>query len=105
MNHRHCRPLNHLDFLLGLFVASFLTFLSFFFLANNILFFALSAGDTLGTGGRTSCVVAGAGFGGLTGSAAKLDAIITDVAIKLNSNFIFFPLLMIYIQRLRHHIR
>jgi hypothetical protein len=90
---RHHPHLNHLDFLLGLLVASFLTFLSFFFLANNILLRALSCGDTAGTGGRTSCVVTGAGFGGFAGSAAKLDAIITDVAIKLNSNFILFPLL------------
>jgi hypothetical protein len=87
MTHSHFL-LNHLDLLVGLLVASFLTFLSFFFLASNILFFALSSGDILGTGGRTSCVVAGAGFG----SAAKLDAIITD-AINANTNFILYPLL------------
>jgi hypothetical protein len=89
MTPRHF-PLNHLDLLLGLLVASFLTFLSFFFLANNILFFALSSGDTLGTGGRTSCVVAGVGFGGFAGSAAKLVATNNDV-INPNTNFILFP--------------
>jgi hypothetical protein len=72
MNRHHLRPQYHLAGLLGLLVASFLTFLSLlwsFFLANFILLFLA---------GAAAGVVAGA----VAGSAANavndmIDAIIT----------------------------